>query len=904
MKKTNYLYMISILSLICPGCQNKVQQFEEKIASSKIEYSRSESGLSQSQILENGCSSLLYEITEIKTIGDHYKEVKAMNKDLYIVTLENGEKGLINRDGELLTVTSYQQIISDSDYGRITYKEGDLIPVCKENKWGYINTEGEVTIDFLYDQAKVFSEGYAVVGQQGKLGYINEKGEVVIPFRYKEASSFEGGQAEVEDEANYGEYIIGTDGKVIIPGYEDIGGLSEGIRAVMYGEGKIIYIDGKGNEIASGYTMTRDAFGRAQMPPCFSNGRAQVTGYDSDTFESYINTEGEIIYSTQYPGATYYEEANLVIVMKDGKYGLTTWEIEAQEIIPPVYDWLDGVSDGAIVARRNNTYGYLDYQGREIIPCIYEEAEPFQEGSAIVKREGSYGLINHKGMEIQPCIYDAIEQDEEGISYMRRGIVVGAVDSVGKLILPIIYEECTKVAEGIISVKQKNKQAYFDNEGNCIVPFYYNEIIPIDERYFLARLEKNYTILKINKIHREFTVENIEKSKQQQSIYTIEDTMMSSQKKDIICYRENKKYGYKLRQTGEIIVPAIYDWGWEVAEETLLVKLNDKWGYLDLQGKPITAFIYDDARVFKEGRAIVKKKDGYHYWRGSINKEGKEVIPCEYWNLEDCNEGMIAAEKGYDSECGYLSKEGEVVVPLVYSSVRSFYNGGGMVTERVDTNPGYNQVLYVLPTGELIDSGVGRKQNSRYYYFGEWPITNPFQEDLMKIGQGDSYTGKEKFNFINKKGRIVLTDYYDWCEYDETSKLFIMVNDEFDRDGNVYKKKYSIQKKEQIGGVPKVLEEYDYVGMSGQGRVAVLKQGKYGYLDREGNEVISCRYDDVGAFKQVGNKIVAKVNHNQQWGLIDREGNEILPMMYDAIYGYDEEEIVVRKGGEVEKITW
>lgn len=114
----------------------------------------------------------------------------------------------------------------------------------------------------------------------------------------------------------------------------------------------------------------------------------------------------------------------------------------------------------------------------------------------------------------------------------------------------------------------------------------------------------------------------------------------------------------------------------------------------------------------------------------------------------------------------------------------------------------------------------------------------------------------------------------------------------------------SNKKKEQIDGVLKVLEEYDYVGMSGQGRVAVLKQGKYGYLNREGNEVISCRYDDVGAFKQVGNKIVAKVNQNQQCGLIDIEGNEILPMMYDVIYEYDEKEIVVRKDGEVEKITW
>ena len=47
------------------------------------------------------------------------------------------------------------------DAGR--FSEG-LAPVKQNGKWGYINEEGDVVIDFQYDRAYTFNEGYAVVG--------------------------------------------------------------------------------------------------------------------------------------------------------------------------------------------------------------------------------------------------------------------------------------------------------------------------------------------------------------------------------------------------------------------------------------------------------------------------------------------------------------------------------------------------------------------------------------------------------------------------------------------------------------------------------------------------------------------------------------------------------------------
>ena len=55
------------------------------------------------------------------------------------------------------------------------FSEG-LAAVCKNNKWGYINTKGEEVIPCQFSCASLFKDGLAAAGG----GYINTKGEIVI----------------------------------------------------------------------------------------------------------------------------------------------------------------------------------------------------------------------------------------------------------------------------------------------------------------------------------------------------------------------------------------------------------------------------------------------------------------------------------------------------------------------------------------------------------------------------------------------------------------------------------------------------------------------------------------------------------------------------------------------------
>lgn len=62
--------------------------------------------------------------------------------------------------------------------------------VCKDGKWGFVDTDGELRIDYTYKDAGSFQNGFAPVCMDGKWGYIDEEGNLVIEAEFMEATHF------------------------------------------------------------------------------------------------------------------------------------------------------------------------------------------------------------------------------------------------------------------------------------------------------------------------------------------------------------------------------------------------------------------------------------------------------------------------------------------------------------------------------------------------------------------------------------------------------------------------------------------------------------------------------------------------------------------------------------------
>ena len=65
-------------------------------------------------------------------------------------------------------------------------------------KYGYINSKGQIVIPLVYDYAYTFEDGYARVKKDGKYGFIDENGNIAIDIKYDYVNPFRDGKAKVE----------------------------------------------------------------------------------------------------------------------------------------------------------------------------------------------------------------------------------------------------------------------------------------------------------------------------------------------------------------------------------------------------------------------------------------------------------------------------------------------------------------------------------------------------------------------------------------------------------------------------------------------------------------------------------------------------------------------------------
>lgn len=178
--------------------------------------------------------------------------------------------GLIGEDGAALVPATADSITNLSEgYGLILSFEGGkykLNGIFGENK-----TVIPVTDDYYVDQYPFFSEGkLPVCNQKGKYGYINNNGRLVLDFEYSTVHPFSEGWAAVSKKN-----LIGNVTSLI---KKSGGG----------GGGKIIYINEEGKPL-----VLQAEIGDIYSGTTFKNGEALVTNKENKQY--IINPVGAIV---------------------------------------------------------------------------------------------------------------------------------------------------------------------------------------------------------------------------------------------------------------------------------------------------------------------------------------------------------------------------------------------------------------------------------------------------------------------------------------------------------------------------------------------------------------------------------------------------------------------------------
>lgn len=118
------------------------------------------------------------------TTACKYNSIHYAGENMYVVKLYDNY-GVIDTDEKVIIPIEYDFIVD--------YSEKKFC-ACKDGKWGYIDINNNVVIDFIFDDANSFSEGLASVSMIDKdkelYGYINSSNNLVIPYKYDYAEFF------------------------------------------------------------------------------------------------------------------------------------------------------------------------------------------------------------------------------------------------------------------------------------------------------------------------------------------------------------------------------------------------------------------------------------------------------------------------------------------------------------------------------------------------------------------------------------------------------------------------------------------------------------------------------------------------------------------------------------------
>jgi hypothetical protein len=351
-----------------------------------------------------------------------------------------------------------------------------------EGKYGFMNQEGTLVVEPIYDYAEPFVEGMSVVSKGGKFGYVSKTGEEVIPPYYDDAEPFQNNLAIVGEKLRYG--VIDRNGKMVIPLiYAEISDFSEGLAAAFNGE-KYGYIDRFGNVVIP---FRYDGAGN------FKNGTAVCLLGD---FQGIIDSGGNEVIPFQFELAEDFE-SGAAVVSRNELFGMVSKEFTF--LLPIEYDEIGSVSCNRIPVTRKQKTGFADPSGNIVIPLIYDVVQSgsgkgyFMNNLAIVKSAGRYGIIDTSGKKLVPFVYDNIGEPSENIVAVKKGSKWGYLHLNEPYSQPALrFEQALAYRDHFAAVQIKGKWGIIDDKGKTTVASGFDELVYVSGNVYIARRGNTY----------------------------------------------------------------------------------------------------------------------------------------------------------------------------------------------------------------------------------------------------------------------------------------------------------------------------------------------------------------------------------------------------------------------------
>ena len=415
-----------------------------------------------------------------------------------------------------------------------------------------------------------------------------------------------------------------------------------------------------------------------------------------------------------------------------------------------------------------------------------------------------------------------------------------------------------------ISAYQNGKWGVINNKGELVVDTTYDEMITIpnpEKAIFVCTYNVNdeteeYKTKIINDKNEElFTgydkVESIENFDSKQNLWY---------EKNLLRVQKNGKYGL-IDLDGKTVLNVEYDsiLALKSVEENLKISKNGKYGIVNNQGQIIVPIEYSDVQVLKEGYSNEYKIIDENGKQGIISTSGTIIVNPQYDEIKYINSNEIYSAK-IDNKWNLINKKGEVLNNNYddYTYLKGDYviaqkdGKYGIITTNGDVKiePTYEELKYAFSVYYIA------KLNSKY------GIINTDNVSTIAIEYLNMTYWEEKDIIIADKTETE-TVIFDSNLTQKLNGIFVF-EDEFIKARINGQDKYYTYK----------FEEKQTRDILTKNTLFVTKQdGKYGYVDSQGNLVVKCIYDEAKEQNQFG---YSAIKQNGLWGSIDKGGKVVL----------------------------
>lgn len=273
--------------------------------------------------------------------------------------------------------------------------------------------------------------------------------------------------------------------------------------------------------------------------------------------------------------------------------------------------------------------GVIDCDGQNVVECNFKDVISVDDNTFVVTNDGfKQALYRKNNGLVTDFLYNKIYIDSSDIIRVSNGDSFGYITKEGRVVVDIdvrITEADEFSSKKYARIIFEGKRTYINDKGEFIFKFDHQDAIEVDDEIF--------KVIVNDKI----------------GIYDNEGRELLSPKYDTLIKQDS-----------------IY-----------IVEVNKKWGIADIVYGEMTDICYDGITYYNSvNRLVVKKDDKF----GIIDMDGNELTQLVYHYIGDLSEKPAVAVK--NGKCGYLNFDGSHLTDFIYEDVLlSFVGNITMVRE-------------------------------------------------------------------------------------------------------------------------------------------------------------------------------------------------------------------------------